>query len=101
MDSIEIEQFLEVLVQAQSIRRLGSAALNLCFVACGRLDGYWAGKVNSWDIAAGALIATEAGAILTACDGSPFSIAGGNLTIAATPQLHRGLVDCLKVGDPS
>ncbi len=44
--SIEVEQFLEVLVAAQSVRRLGSAALNLCYVGCGRLDGYWAGKSN-------------------------------------------------------
>ncbi len=84
-DSIEVRQFIEVLMEAQSIRRLGSAALNLCYVACGRLDGYWAGKVHSWDIAAGALIATEAGAHLTARDGSPFALDRGDLTIAATP----------------
>jgi myo-inositol-1(or 4)-monophosphatase len=94
-DSIEIQQFIEVLLQAQSIRRLGSAALNLCYVGCGRLDGYWAGRVQAWDIAAGALIATEAGAVLTARDGGDFKLTAGNLTIAATVPLHRQLTACL------
>jgi myo-inositol-1(or 4)-monophosphatase len=96
-NSIEVEQFIEVLVQAQSVRRLGSAALNLCFVGCGRLDGYWAGRVQSWDIAAGALIATEAKASLTARDGSPFSLTKGDLTVASTPVLHQALCRCLAV----
>lgn len=95
--SIEVQQFIEVLVQAQSIRRLGSAALNLCFVGCGRLDGYWAGKVRSWDIAAGVLIATEAGACLTSRDGTPFSLSRGDLTIAASDSLHRQLLACLNL----
>jgi myo-inositol-1(or 4)-monophosphatase len=94
-DSIEIQQFIEVLLQSQSIRRLGSAALNLCYVGCGRLDGYWAGRVQAWDIAAGALIATEAGAVLTARDGGEFKLTAGNLTIAATLPLHRQLTACL------
>lgn len=93
--AIEIDQFVEVLLAAQSIRRLGSAALNLCFVACGRLDGYWAGKVRSWDVAAGALIVTEAGSHLTARDGSSFELSKGDLTVAATQQLHRELMACL------
>jgi myo-inositol-1(or 4)-monophosphatase len=96
-ESIEVKQFIEVLVQAQSVRRLGSAALNLCFVGCGRLDGYWAGKVNSWDIAAGALVATEAHAILTSRNGSPFRLTHGDLTVASTPALHQALCRCLSV----
>jgi myo-inositol-1(or 4)-monophosphatase len=94
-DSIEVKHFIEVLVQAQSVRRLGSAALNLCFVGCGRLDGYWANKVHSWDIAAGALIATEARAHLTARDGSPFSLDFGGLVVAASLPLHQQLLKCL------
>lgn len=96
-DSIEVEQFLEVLVAAQSVRRLGSAALNLCYVGCGRLDGYWAGKVQSWDIAAGALVATEGRAVLTARDGSPFQLTRGDLTVASTQPLHDELRRCLAV----
>jgi myo-inositol-1(or 4)-monophosphatase len=96
-DSPEVKQFIEVLVQAQSIRRLGSAALNLCYVGCGRLDGYWAGKVHSWDIAAGALVAIEGRACLTARDGSPFSLSHGNLAVAASVPLHRQLLACLNI----
>ena len=94
-NSMEVSQFIEVLVQAQSVRRLGSAALNLCFVGCGRLDGYWAGRVQSWDIAAGALVATEAKASLTARDGTPFLLTKGDLTVASTPALHQALCRCL------
>jgi myo-inositol-1(or 4)-monophosphatase len=88
----EIDQFVNVLVASQSIRRLGSAALNLCFVACGRLDGYWASKVRSWDIAAGVLIGTEAGITLTTRNGKPFDLSFDNLTVASTPQLHGELL---------
>jgi len=93
--SVEIDQFVEVLVEAQSVRRLGSAALNLCYVACGRLDGYWAGKVRSWDVAAGVLIAQEASCVLTAMDGSAFVLDHGDLTIAASRELHSALTECL------
>jgi len=93
--SVEIEQFIEVLVAAQSLRRLGSAALNLCYVACGRLDGYWAGKVRSWDVAAGVLIAEEALCKLTRMDGSRFELDRGDLTVASSAQLHTELLECL------
>ncbi len=92
---VEIEQFIEVLVEAQSLRRLGSAALNLCYVACGRLDGYWAGKVRSWDVAAGILIAEEAGCKLTRMNGSPFVLDLGDLTVASSAPLHAELLGCL------
>jgi len=54
----------------QGVRRLGSAALDICYVACGRLDGYWEEKINSWDIAAGSLISQEAGATVTDLHGN-------------------------------
>lgn len=95
-DAPEIQQFVEVLVRAQAIRRLGSAALNLCYVAAGRLDAYWALAVKPWDIAAGALIATEAGAQLTGSDGKPFDIWNPHLAIASTTELHLQLIECLK-----
>jgi myo-inositol-1(or 4)-monophosphatase len=94
-ESPDIDQFINVLTEAQSIRRLGSAALNLCFVACGRLDGYWAGSVRAWDIAAGALIAAEAGAHLTSLNGQRFDLMHDNLTIASTPELHEMLMRVL------
>jgi len=58
----------EVTLRAQGIRRLGSAALDLCSVACGRMDGYWEIKLEIWDLAAGVLIAREAGADYIADD---------------------------------
>ena len=58
-DSPEVDRFVEVMIHAQSIRRLGSAALNLCYVAMGRLDAYWATCVQVWDVAAGLLMVTE------------------------------------------
>ncbi len=94
-DSVEVAQFLEVLVRSQSMRRLGSAALNLCYVAQGRLDAYWAGFLKVWDIAAGALIATEAGASLTRLDGNPFDPWDGQLVSAGTETLCQELLDCL------
>ncbi len=89
---VEIDQFVNVLVNAQSVRRLGSAALNLCFVACGRLDAYWAGVVRPWDVAAGVLIAKQAGAVLTARNGGPFDLDEANLAVASTQQLHSKLM---------
>ncbi|MCY2983479.1 MAG: inositol monophosphatase family protein [Planctomycetota bacterium] len=90
-DSIEIAQFVDILVHSQSVRRLGSAALNLCYVAQGRLDAYWAGFLKVWDVAAGALIATESGAILSRHDGKPHDPWGGELVVAGSEQLHREL----------
>ena len=95
-DSIEIAQFVEVLVRSQSIRRLGSAALNLCYVAQGRLDAYWANVLKVWDIAAGSLIATEAGAALTKHDGNPFDPWDGELLAAGSKALSRDLSTCLE-----
>lgn len=74
---------------SQGVRRLGSAALDLCYVACGRFDGYWEVRLNAWDIAAGGLIAAEAGAVVTDIQGkgeylrSPYSIVAANRAIHA------------------
>jgi myo-inositol-1(or 4)-monophosphatase len=94
-DSADVQQFLEVLSVSQSVRRLGSAALNLCHVACGRLDAYWTASVQSWDIAAGALICQQAGAIVTSASGGSFSVWDADLAVAASPQLHLELLACL------
>lgn len=94
-NSDEVQQFLTVMERCQSLRRLGSAALNLCYIACGRLDGYWAMSTRSWDIAAGALICAEAGASLRSLDGGPFQVWHGSLMVAATPMLLDELAACL------
>jgi len=70
--------------QVRDIRRIGSASLDLCNVACGRLNAYFERELNPWDHAAGALIATEAGAIVAGAHGAP---AGKELLLAAEPAL--------------
>jgi len=100
-DSIEIQQFIEVLLCSQSIRRLGSAALNLCYVANGRLDAYWANSLKPWDVAGGALIALEAGAALTGLDRKRFDPWNGNVLAAASTSLHEELHKCLEIAKNS
>lgn len=95
-DSVEIARFLEVLEASQSIRRLGSAALNLCYVAMGRLDAYWTTSVQSWDIAAGALILGEAGGIVTGLDGGQLDWLQPEMVAAGRDTVHRQLVATLK-----
>ena len=96
--SEELARFSEVIVECQTLRRLGSAALNLCYVAAGRLDAYWATSAKNWDVAAGVLIAREAGAVITSVDGTPFQIDHPRLVGAATPELHAELVRVLARG---
>lgn len=81
----------KVIVNVRDIRRFGSAALDLCAVACGRVDGYYERGLNHWDLAAGALIAEEAGAMVGGADGA----AGSELMIAATPSIFSDLRDVL------
>lgn len=95
--SIEVARFESVLYKSQALRRLGSAALNLCYVAAGRLDGYFAESVKTWDVAAGVLMIELAGGVVTAIDGGEFDLARPRLATACTPELHRQLVDALRV----
>jgi myo-inositol-1(or 4)-monophosphatase len=95
--SIEITRFIEVLHASQSIRRLGSAALNLCYVGAGRLDGYWASSVKIWDIAAGMLVLTEAGGVITALDGTPVDLAHPEFAASSTTALQKELLATLRV----
>lgn len=75
-------------LQAQGVRRLGSAALDLCFVACGRVDGFWEIRLEPWDLAAGTIIAREAGALVTKLDGTPEILTAPYNVVAANPTLH-------------
>lgn len=93
--SLEVFRFIEGLHSSQAIRRLGSAALNLCYVACGRLDGYWATTVKIWDVAAGILILQESGAIVTDIEGHALNIERPQLAVAATPRLHQQMLAML------
>lgn len=92
---LEVTQFLHVLENCQSIRRLGSAALNLCYVAQGCLDGYWARSVQTWDVAAGTLIATQAGAFVSGVNGEIFDLWSPHLLATCSRQLHSEMLSCM------
>lgn len=97
-ESDEISRFLNVLVECQALRRLGSAALNLAYLASGRLDAYWATSVKIWDVAAGLLLLEEAGGVTSGVDGEPFDLSRPHFAAAATRSLHTELVATLKRG---
>ena len=80
----------------QDIRRTGCASLDLCWVACGRLDGYVELFLQPWDYAAGLLIVNEAGGRITDPDGSPLSLCQGGPLLASNGKLHAALQSLLK-----
>ena len=90
-DSAEAAAFNAIASQCHAIRRFGSAALNLCLVAAGKLDAYWALCNSSWDVAAGMLLVSEAGGAVASPDGSPVDLSAPRLIAAATDKLHAGL----------
>jgi myo-inositol-1(or 4)-monophosphatase len=79
-----------VLAEVNGLRRLGSAALDFAWLAAGRFDGYWEYSLGAWDMAAGSLLVTEAGGIVSDLHGKPFSIADRHF-VAANPALHEQL----------
>jgi myo-inositol-1(or 4)-monophosphatase len=90
-----IENFLRFMKRTQSVRRLGSAALDLCYVATGRLDGYWEIQLNAWDIAAGGLMIEEAGGCVTTLNNEPDYLKPPYALVAANPTLHAKMLDIL------
>lgn len=93
----QAERLARLLPHVRDMRRYGSAALDLCMVACGRLDAYFEEHLNSWDLAAGVLIAAEAGATTSNFAGGP---ADTDAVVAAAPDLHRALVELLERTSP-
>jgi myo-inositol-1(or 4)-monophosphatase len=77
--------------QARAVRRLGSAAIDLSYVAAGRLDGFWEADLKPWDIAAGALLVAEAGGRVTTTEGVPFTSRGGQV-LATNGHLHAAML---------
>jgi myo-inositol-1(or 4)-monophosphatase len=80
--------------RARAVRRLGSAAIDLCYVAAGRMDGFWESDLKPWDIAGAALIVAEAGGRVTNMDGSPFSSRVGHV-LATNGHLHGVMLDVI------
>lgn len=99
-DSLEVAWFLELLLACQVVRRLGSAALNLAYLAAGRMDAYLTTSVKTWDVAAGILLVTEAGGTLSALDGGPVKLEKPEFLASATAQLQKDLLPVLLRAKP-
>jgi len=91
-------RFSKCLKASQGVRRLGSAAIDLCFIACGRFDGFWEQNLKPWDTAAGELIAKEAGAIVTDFSNKPFTIYKNEI-LATNGKIHKELLSLLAIED--
>jgi myo-inositol-1(or 4)-monophosphatase len=85
--------FVKLAKLTQGVRRLGSAALDLTYVAAGRFDGYWEISLNAWDVAAGGLICEEAGARVTNIKGESDYLSSPQSVVAATPVIHARLLE--------
>lgn len=81
--------------RTQGVRRLGAAALDLCYVAAGRFDGFWERSLAAWDVAAGGLIAEEAGAKVTKLNGNPDYVSAPVSILAAPPPLYEKMAALL------
>lgn len=87
-------EFCRLTHLTQGVRRGGSAAIDLAYVACGRLDGYWERGLSPWDLAAGVVLVEEAGGQVTAYDQSSFNLTSGRI-LATNGRLHTALSDAL------
>jgi myo-inositol-1(or 4)-monophosphatase len=93
----QLDWFRYFSLRAQSLRRTGSTALNLAYVAAGRFDGYWGFDNNSWDVAGGVVLIREAGGTVTGTDGGPYDHHAGPC-LASNGPLHAALVAGLRDG---
>jgi myo-inositol-1(or 4)-monophosphatase len=94
-DDPAVQRFLRVLEAAQHVQRTGSAALNLCSVACGRVDAFWSTSLHPWDMAAGVLIVAEAGGRVTRTDGGRFDLMRPDLLATNGTALHPSVAALL------
>ena len=90
-----LNHFANFYKRAQAIRRAGSAALDLCYLAMGRFDGFWELKLSPWDMAAGSLLVTESGGKITDFSGGPFNIYMKEI-LASNGKIHKQMIDVLK-----
>lgn len=95
-ESPDLRDFVRIAPRCQAVRRIGSAALNLAYVACGRLDTYWAREIHAWDVAAGALLVTEAGGVVTDSAGGEFSVWQPPCIASCGADLHADLLSQLR-----
>lgn len=95
-DHFAVREFLAVLEAAQHVQRTGSAALNLCYVACGRAEAFLSHSLKPWDMAAGALLVEEAGGRVTKTSGQPFELSQPDLLASNGTALHEELMALLQ-----
>src|SRR5215467_9772712 len=95
-----LNHFARFALKAQGLRRTGSAALDLCYVAAGRFDGFWEIKLSPWDMAAGAVIVREAGGHITDLRGNAHSIYRPEL-VASNGRIHHEMLDVIRENLPS
>lgn len=81
--------------ESRAVRRLGSAAIDLCYVAAGRFDGFWEERLHPWDIAAGALLVTEAGGVVSGLGGEPFVSRHGSI-VASNGRIHEKMLATIR-----
>lgn len=91
-----LDHFNNFLRHGIPVRRLGSAALDMCYVACGRFDGFWEVSLNPWDVAAGYVILNEAGGKITNFKGENFSVYSKQL-LATNGKIHKEMMDILEI----
>ena len=91
-----INKLHKILPRCQDIRRLGSAALDLCYVACGKYEGFYEINLKPWDVAAGMLIVEEAGGVTSNVEGSEYKFFEDKCIIASNGFIHEKLVDLLE-----
>jgi len=90
-----IKVFEKLILEGLPIRRLGSAAIDLCWVACGRFDGFWEYNLNAWDVAAGYLIVQEAGGTITDFEGEEYNVFDKQ-TLATNGLIHKQMLDVIQ-----
>jgi myo-inositol-1(or 4)-monophosphatase len=88
------DNFFKFQMAARAVRRFGAAALDLAYVATGRLDGFWESKLHPWDVAVGALLVEEAGGVVTGYDGEPYDIRNHRI-VASNGRIHREMLAIL------
>ncbi len=99
-DQDNFANFVRLGKLSQGVRRLGSAALDACYVAAGRFDGFWEISLKPWDVAAGGLIAEEAGARVTNVRNEPDYLSPPQSIVAAAPGIHGEILANLVAGAP-
>lgn len=91
-----IDHFVNFIKLGLPIRSLGSAALDICYLACGRFEGFWEVNLNAWDVAAGYLIVLEAGGKITDFNGGAFSVYDKQILATNGRKVHEEMMDVLK-----